>query len=142
MATQIVFRVAGKTPCGIRNREPGDVELVDNGQAIGATDGAQVFAYDMSLSTRTFRYSLANLTRADRDRFQAFFDDDAQGAFVPWSLTIPGRAPETGEGADIVITGCRFSSTVLEWVSSSRDGWYSVSFEFFTQTEGPTGPPT
>lgn len=138
MANQIVFRVAGKTPCAIRNREPGDVELVDNGQALGATDGAQVFAYDMSLSTRTFRYTLANVLRADRDRFQAFFDDDAQGSFVPWSITIPGRSPE----GDQTITGCRFSTSVLEWTSSSRDGWYSVSFEFFTQTEGPTGPPT
>ena len=142
MRSSLTFQVAGKSALVIRNREPGNTELFDDGQALGLTEGTQAFVYDMSLSTKTYSFQLSNLTRFDRERFQSWFDSDAKGMAVQWSVTIPGLAPEVGQGTPTTISNCRFLSGSLQWTEGSRDGWWSVSFDFFTQTAGPTGLPT
>lgn len=137
----LTFTVAGKTPLQIRNREPGNVDLHELGQVLGATDGSQIYAYDTQLSRRVYRMTLANVSRIDRDRFQAFFDNDARGVFIPFTVSIPGGAPEAGENG-LTISGARFLAPALEWTAANRDGWHSVSFDIYTQSEGPTAPPT
>ena len=143
MTSQLSFQVAGGQPCFIRNREFGDVEVKMLGQATGLTDRDQVFVYDLALTEQRFSMKISNVARVVRDRLQAWFDDEAKGVHNPWTLTIPGLSPETGEDTPRQITNCRFAHSSLAWESlPGTDGWYSVSLEIFKLTEGPTGPPT
>ncbi|TAL43086.1 MAG: hypothetical protein EPN91_07135 [Salinibacterium sp.] len=141
MTSVLTFQKPGGALVSIRNRELGNTELLDLGQVLGLTDGSQVYAYDMARTKHVYSITLSSVTYYDRTRFETFFQSDALGVFNYWNVTVPGLNPASGEPASTTITNCRFMQPGLKWVEE-REGFYAVSFEFYTEVEGATGPPT
>ena len=141
MGSRLRFQVTGKAPVFIRNREFGDTKQQNKAQAVGASDGLQIYAYDMGLERTTYAFQLSEVPKDQLDELQRFFDDDAQGAFNPWDLTIPGGDPALNDGSPKLLQNCRFAQGGLQH-QEVHNGWFDLTLTFFTQEEGPTGPPT
>ena len=140
MGLPLRFQRSGGAVFELRNRDHGNAELEEAGQSIGFTDGAQVFAYDTGLRRRVYRMTVSEISGTARDAFQAWFDDEAQGVFQQWTLTVPQLNPATQSASQLVLAGARFLDPALEW-EELFEGWWAVSFVFYTEEEGPTAPP-
>lgn len=138
MTSQLKFEVAGQTPLWIRNRDVGNTQLHDLGQLVGRSEGDQVYVYDTRLSRDDYELTITEITRLEKDRFMDFFDDAAKGSTNAFTLTIPaldaGASPTT-------LTNARFAEGRLPLVEDF-EGRFSITVTVFTQSEGPTGPPT
>jgi len=138
----MIFQVPGTPAVFLRNRDSGDVEIRDRGQAVGFTDGTAVFAYDVAVAAEVYRFSISNIPDDQKVAFQTWFDDVAQGVFKSFTVTIPRYEGVLDTPGPLVLTGCRFSEPALDWRNMGPgDGWWSVSFDVYRQTAGATGPP-
>jgi len=140
MGTQVALKVTGGQPTFIRNRDRGNLQVHDLGQVVGATEGAQIFAYFLELKSDTYGLQFTEVPEVELDALKAFFDDEAQGVFTAFDVTIPPHARHFPPKGPVTIANAHFLKGSLTW-EETDEGIFSVSFQVFTQQEGPTGPP-
>lgn len=142
-AAKMKFEAANGAFVHLRNRMRGDAHDEEAGQSMGFSDGDQFYAYDTALTRDTYSMQIDEITDDERAAFQTWFDDDLQGVFGVFTLTIPPHP--RGSGYPRVIANARFSSPALRWTSVDEAPGgerHTLRLDFFTEEEGPTGPPT
>jgi len=90
----------------LRNPDRGNAFRLVKRQAMRRTAGGQLYVYDKGVDTVEFDWTFTELTQAERDSLQTFFDGVANGAYETFSIR---------DWYGSWLDDCRFLDPILEF---------------------------